>query len=73
MRSCARPTCSVAAAATMSYDYEAQLVIIEPLHIEGHPMTHDLCVTHADKSRPPQGWELQDVRDARGIYALHAS
>ena len=56
-RSCARPTCSIAAAATMSYDYESQIVWIETLHIEDHPMTHDLCATHADRSRPPQGWE----------------
>lgn len=57
----------------MSYDYEAQIVWIESLHIEGHPMTHDLCVTHADRSKAPQGWELRDERSSRGIYALHAS
>jgi len=72
-RSCARPTCSVAAAATMSYDYDAQIVWIEDLHPEAHPMTHDLCAQHADRSTPPSGWELRDQRAPRGIYALHAS
>ncbi len=72
-RTCARPTCSVSAAATMSYDYQAQIVWMEELHIESHPMTHDLCATHADRSTPPSGWELRDQRSPRGIYALHAS
>lgn len=57
----------------MSYDYEAQIVWIEPLHVDAHPMTHDLCAAHADRSTPPQGWEMRDERTPRGIYALHAS
>lgn len=57
----------------MSYDYEAQLVWLEELHAEAHPMTHDLCAMHADRSTPPNGWELRDERQPRGIYALHAS
>lgn len=57
----------------MSYDYDKKVVWIETLHVDGHPMTHDLCVMHADRSRPPQGWELRDERTQRGIYALHAS
>ncbi len=72
-RCCARPTCAVSAAATMSYDYDARIVWIEPLHAEPHPMTHDLCAQHADRSTPPSGWELRDERSPRGIYALHAS
>jgi len=57
----------------MSYDYESRFVMIESLHDEAHPMTHDLCVKHADRSTPPSGWELLDDRPPRGIYALHAS
>jgi hypothetical protein len=57
----------------MSYDYETRVVWIEPLHGEAHPMTHDLCITHADRSTAPSGWELRDERPPRGIYALHAS
>ena len=72
-RHCARPTCSVAAAATMSYDYDSQVVWIEDLHPEGHPMTHDVCAQHADRSTPPSGWELRDERAPRGIYALHVA
>ena len=57
----------------MSYDYAAQVVWIEDLHVDPHPMTHDLCATHADRSTPPMGWELREERAPRGIYALHAS
>ena len=57
----------------MSYDYENRIVIIESLHLDDHPLTHDLCATHADRSRPPQGWELRDERVPRGISALQAS
>lgn len=73
IRSCARPLCAVEAAATMTYDYAAQTVWIKNLDLEAHPMTHDLCVGHADKSSPPQGWDLKDERSERGIYALQAS
>ena len=72
-RNCARPTCSVAAAATMSYDYDGQVVWIEDLHQEPHPMTHDLCAQHADRSTPPSRWELRDERAPRGIYSLHVA
>lgn len=56
----------------MSYDYEARYVLIESLHDHDHPMTHDLCAAHADRSTPPSGWELVDERPPRGIYALRA-
>ncbi|NNC79119.1 MAG: DUF3499 family protein [Acidimicrobiales bacterium] len=72
-RSCARPTCSVQAAATLSFDYESRFVWIESLHPEPHPSSHDLCSKHADASTPPSGWELLDDRPPRGIYALNAS
>ena len=57
----------------MSYDYDSRVVWIETLHADAHPMTHDLCVSHADRSTAPSGWELRDERPPRGIYALHAS
>ena len=71
-RVCARPLCSVPAAATLSYDYDARLVWIEDLRAEHHPMTHDLCAAHADRSRPPTGWELNDDRRPEDFYAMGA-
>ncbi len=61
-RPCARPTCSKPAAATLSYDYAGSQVWIDHLTIDDHPMQHDLCLTHADKTTPPVGWLLTDRR-----------
>ncbi len=61
-RQCAKPTCDNLAAATLSYHYETATVWVEHLHAEGHPMTHDLCLRHADGMVVPQGWTLEDAR-----------
>lgn len=61
-RSCARPGCGEAATATLSYDYAGATVWLESLTPEGHPMTHDLCEPHADRTAPPRGWKLVDRR-----------
>ena len=62
-RSCARPTCALAASATLGYDYRGQTVWVDPLSDEPHPMTHDLCGRHADALSVPNGWRLHDRRD----------
>jgi hypothetical protein len=61
-RSCARPTCSSPAVATLAYDYAGQTVWVDPLSDEAHPMTHDLCGRHADHLSVPRGWTLHDRR-----------
>lgn len=61
-RRCARPGCAESATLTLSYDYRAATVWLEPLAAEGHPMTHDLCDRHAARTVPPRGWELVDLR-----------
>lgn len=61
-RRCARPGCAEAAAITLSYDYSAATVWLEPLALEGHPMTHDLCERHSARTAPPRGWQLVDRR-----------
>lgn len=63
-RGCARPSCSAQAAATLSYDYATSQVWIEHLHLERHPMTHDLCLRHADTLTVPVGWIRRDLRSA---------
>ena len=65
-RTCARPGCSRPAVATLSYDYSARAVWLEPLHLEPHPATHDLCAHHAGRLSPPNGWRLEDRRAAVG-------
>lgn len=61
-RSCARPACAAPAAATLAYDYAGQTVWVDPLAVESHPMTHDLCGRHADTLSVPRGWQLHDRR-----------
>ena len=64
-RTCAKPSCSVSASATLTYDYAGKMVWVEPLHHEAHPMRYDLCTEHADGLRVPNGWALQDERRSR--------
>ena len=63
-RTCAKPSCSVSASATLTYDYSGQTVWIEPLNPEAHPMRYDLCAEHADALKVPMGWVLKDLRAA---------
>jgi hypothetical protein len=62
LRSCARPACAAPAIATLAYDYAGQAVWVDPLSVESHPMTHDLCGRHADRLSVPRGWTLHDRR-----------
>ena len=59
-RQCARPGCSQPAVATLTYDYSGQAAWLDRLSPEPHPMTHDLCETHALRLSVPQGWRLED-------------
>ena len=42
--------------------YAERFVWIDDLHSEDSPANHDLCTLHADRTRPPRGWMLQDRR-----------
>jgi hypothetical protein len=64
-RTCAKPSCSVSASATLTYDYAGQTAWLEGLNSEAHPMRYDLCADHADALRVPRGWALQDRRASR--------
>lgn len=68
-RRCARPGCAEPATVTLSYDYGAATVWLEPLAVEGHPMTHDLCERHSARTAAPRGWQLVDQRLAAGQLA----
>ncbi|MBW3562568.1 MAG: DUF3499 domain-containing protein [Actinobacteria bacterium] len=62
-RSCSRPGCPSPAAATLTFAYAERQVVIEDLADEREPSAYDLCIAHADRTSPPHGWELADVRD----------
>jgi len=68
-RGCARPACAESATVTLSYGYGSATVWLEPLHAEGHPMTHDLCDRHAARTVAPRGWDLVDMRDVQAPIA----
>ena len=61
-RSCARPGCGNHAIATLSYQYSSRTVWLEDLHPEPHPANHDLCTRHAERMKPPNGWQMVDRR-----------
>ncbi len=63
-RRCARPGCGQVADATLSFAYDQRQVWLDDRLVEDHPANHDLCGRHADRTRPPKGWELRDRRQA---------
>jgi hypothetical protein len=61
-RHCARPGCSEEAAATYNFDGLRRIVWLGPLDRDTGRSAGDLCERHANRMRPPQHWELQDLR-----------
>lgn len=61
-RGCSRPNCDVPAAATLVFSYHDRVARLVDLLDEVEPQAYDLCPTHADRTRPPVGWELTDTR-----------
>lgn len=61
-RRCSRPGCPTPATATLAFRYDQQHASLVPLVPDGGPETYDLCGDHADRTRPPHGWSLQDDR-----------
>jgi hypothetical protein len=61
-RHCARPGCSEPATATFNFDGLRRIVWLGPLDLATGRSAGDLCQRHADRMRPPQHWELQDLR-----------
>ncbi|MCB1027909.1 MAG: DUF3499 family protein [Microthrixaceae bacterium] len=70
-RVCARPYCSKAAAATLSYAYDTGSVWLDDLTADSHPMVHDLCGLHADAVSVPKGWRLVDRRSESEATVSH--
>ena len=61
-RTCSRPGCDTPAAATLVFSYAERVARLVDLLEQGEPQTYDLCPAHADRTRPPVGWELSDTR-----------
>ena len=61
-RRCSRPGCPTPATATLAFRYDQQQATLVPLLDDSGPETYDLCGDHADRTRPPHGWQLRDDR-----------
>ncbi len=58
MRQCSRPSCSNAAAATLTYVYDDSTVVVGQLSASAEPHAYDLCAPHADRFTAPRGWDV---------------
>jgi hypothetical protein len=61
VRQCSRPSCSNAAAATLTYVYEDQTVVVGQLSAQAEPHAYDLCAHHADRFTAPRGWDVVHI------------
>jgi len=57
-RLCSKITCHREAAATLTYVYSDQMVVVGPLSGVVEPHGYDLCERHASTLSVPQGWEV---------------
>lgn len=52
--------------------YREQFAMLTDLTVEDTPERYDLCGAHADRTRPPRGWSLDDDRSEDGpVVPLH--
>lgn len=72
-RRCSRPGCPTPATATLAFAYDRQHASLAPLAPDGGPETYDLCGDHADRTRPPHGWTIEDTRPEEAPVAAPAA
>src|SRR3954452_5263419 len=68
---CARPGCTAAPVAVLTYDYSERTAWLDD--VGGSPLgtTWLLCITHAEGLRVPVVWSLDDRRAE--VIAIHAT
>jgi len=71
-RQCSRTGCAAPADATLTYQYGRSLVWLDELAPERDPHSYDLCHRHAERLSVPNGWRLEDRRDARRLVGSGA-
>ena len=59
---CARPGCTSAPVAVLTYDYAQRTAWLDDVERAPQGTTWLLCITHADTLRVPVGWQLEDRR-----------
>lgn len=58
LRYCCRSGCSKPAAATLTYVYADQTVVIGALSAQVEPHSYDVCNDHAARLTAPRGWRV---------------
>ena len=66
-RPCSHSGCPAGAVATLAFDYASRRVWLHDLPNPPDPASYDLCSHHADRFRPPRGWEVEDKRGYLGL------
>ena len=57
VRQCTKPSCTRAAAATLTYVYADSTAVLGPLSATPEPHAYDLCDVHASRLSVPRGWD----------------
>jgi hypothetical protein len=67
---CSKPGCTRAGAAVLGYDYAERLALLQDPPTTGQPSPHVyvLCISCAERLRPPQGWVLEDSRSEPPLF-----
>lgn len=60
-RRCSRSGCSGVAVATLTFDYASSTAVLGRLSPTTEPGSYDLCLTHAQSTTAPRGWELLTI------------
>jgi hypothetical protein len=57
-RTCSKATCTQAAIATLTFDYQESIAVLGLLSPKAEPGCFDLCKEHVARFTPPQGWQV---------------
>ena len=69
MNLCTKPSCARPGAVVLSYDYAAKRAILDdPADGQQSPHVYVLCTACAERLRPPNGWELHDLRSEPPLF-----
>lgn len=69
MNLCTKPSCARPGAVVLSYEYATKKAILDdPADGQLSPHVYVLCNRCAEKLRPPNGWELEDLRSKPPLF-----
>ena len=70
MNHCSKPGCTQTGAVVLAYDYAQRKALLhDPVPGQMSPHLYALCMSCAEKLRPPKGWTLEDERVSPPLFA----